>query len=71
MNMNRQLQMMRRKDLKKKLFMPSLLDQQEIERQMCKDTKFATYFELNLDKNRKLIMSQVKGKGCYDEQADI
>ena len=38
---------------------------------MCADTKFATQFELNLAQNRKLMMSAVKEKGCYDEQADL
>lgn len=38
---------------------------------MCKDSKFATYLEMNLDTNRKLLMKETKGKGCYDEQADI
>ena len=51
--------------------MPSMKAQQEIERKMCKETKFATYFELRLDKNRKLLLDEFKKKGCYDEQAEM
>ena len=51
--------------------MPNKKAQQDIERELCKDSKFATYFELRLDNNRKLVMKETKGKGCYDENTDI
>ena len=61
---------LKRKELKRKILMPNRKAQLEIERELCKDSKFATYFELNLDINRKLVMKETKGKGCYDEQKD-
>ena len=50
--------------------MPNKKAQQEIERQLCKDSKYATYVELTLDINRKLIMNEIKARGCYDETTD-
>ena len=50
--------------------MPSRKAQQEIERNLCKDGKFATFFELRLDKNRKTIIEETKSRGCYNEVAD-
>ena len=51
--------------------MPNKKAQQDIERELCKDSKFASYFELRLDNNRKLVMKETKSKGCYDENKDI
>ena len=42
----------------------------EIERKMCKDSKFATFCEVRIDNNRKLLIKELKSKGCYDEEAD-
>jgi len=50
--------------------MPNKKAQQEIERQLCKNTKYATYSEYLMDENRKLILKETKGKGCYDEAAE-
>lgn len=69
-DLNRQMKEKKRKELKRKIFMPNKKAQQEIERQLCKDSKYATYVELTLDVNRKLIMKEIKNRGCYDEVAD-
>ena len=52
----RKMHNQKRKELKRKILMPNKKAQIEIERQLCKDSKYATYVELTLDQNRKLIM---------------
>ena len=47
--------------------MPTKKDQEMIERELCKDSKYATYLELILDRNRKLVLDFCKEKQCYDE----
>ena len=68
-DMARKMQSHKRKDLKRKLIMPSKKAQQKIEHEMCKNSKYASYVELRLDSNRKMLLKQVKSKGCYDEEA--
>ena len=59
-----------KRDLKRKVLMPNKKAQQEIERQLCKDSKFATIAEYLMDETRKLILRETKSKGCYDEVAE-
>lgn len=62
----------RKRELRRRFIMPNKKAQQEIERELCKkNAKYATYGEITLDENRKMIIETVKSKGCYDEQADM